>query len=151
MLEQPAYVIECSEAGVWVEPATPPGCTVCAGQGCASRQLVELFQHRPRRYRVESTLSLSVGDRVVVGLPEGSLLRSVFFLYGLPLIFILSGAVLAQLLRPGDAAGVSGALVGGLIAWSLTFITRVGRGVHSRPEILRRERLMAYTSKGNGR
>lgn len=149
MLEQPAHVIECSEAGVWVEPVAPAGCTVCAGQRCASRQLVEFFQRRPRRYRVESALSLSVGDRVVVGLPEGSLLRSVFFVYGLPLIFILTGAGLAQLWRAGDAAGVSGALAGGLTAWGLTFITRTGRGVHARPEILRRERLMANTSKGN--
>lgn len=137
MLEQPARVIESSETGIWVEPVAASGCAVCAGQGCASRQLAEFFQHRPRRYRVQSSLPLFVGDHVVVGLPEGSLLRSVFFIYGVPLICILSGAVLAQFLHPGDAAGVSGALVGGLIAWSLMFISRTGRRAQACPEIIR--------------
>lgn len=149
MLEQPARVIESSEAGIWVEPVAPSGCGVCAGQGCASRQLAEFFQRRPRRYRVQSILPLSVGDHVVVGLPDGSLLRSVFLFYGLPLVFILAGAVIAQLWRPGDAAAVSGALVGGCVAWGLMFITRTGRGVHARPEILRCEQLIAIPSKGN--
>lgn len=149
MLEQPARVIESSEAGVWVEPVAPSGCGVCAGQGCASRQLAEFFLRRPRRYRVQSSLSLSVGDHVVVGLPDGSLLRSVFLVYGLPLVFMLAGAAIAQLLRPSDAAAVAWALVGGGVAWGLTFITRAGRGVHARPEILRCEQLMASPSKGN--
>lgn len=149
MLEQPARVIESSEAGIWVEPVAPSGCGVCAGQGCASRQLAEFFQRRPRRYRVQSILPLSVGDHVVVGLPDGSLLRSVFLFYGLPLVFILAGAVIAQLWRPGDAAAVSGALVGGCVAWGLMFITRTGRGVHARPEILGCEQLIAIPSKGN--
>ena len=139
MLEQPARVIESSEAGVWVEPVAPSGCGVCAGQGCASRQLAEFFQRRPRRYQVQSSLALSVGDRVVVGLPEGSLLKSVFLLYGLPLVFILAGAAMAQLWRPGDAAAVTGALVGGTLAWSLRFMTRTGRRMQARPEILRCE------------
>lgn len=139
MLEQPARVIKSSEAGVWVEPVAPSGCGICAGHGCASRQLAEFFQRRPRRYRVQTSLALSVGDRVVVGLPEGSLLRSVFLLYGLPLVFILAGAAMAQLWRPGDAAAVTGALAGGALAWSLRFITRTGRGMQARPEILRCE------------
>lgn len=139
MLEQPARVIESSEAGVWVEPVAPSGCGVCAGQGCASRQLAEFFQRRPRRYQVQSSLPLSVGDRVVVGLPDGSLLGSVLLVYGLPLVCILTGAVVAQLWRPGDAAAVLGALVGGGMAWAVTFISRMGRGRHARPEILRCE------------
>lgn len=139
MLEQPARVVESSEAGVWVEPVAPSSCGVCAGQGCASRQLAEFFQRRTRCYQVQSSLPLSVGDHVVVGLPNGSLLRSVFLLYGLPLVLILAGAVIAQLWRPGDAAAVFGALVGGCVAWSLTVFTRMGRGVRARPEILRCE------------
>ena len=137
MLEQPARVIESSEAGVWVEPDAPSGCGVCAGQGCASRQLAEFFQRRPRRYQVQSSFPISMGDHVVVGLPEGSLLRSVFLMYGVPLVLILAGASVAQLWRAGDAAAVSGALLGGCLAWGLTFITQTGRAVTSRPEILR--------------
>lgn len=139
MLEQPARVIESSEAGVWVEPVAPSGCGVCAGQGCASRQLAEFFQRRPRRYQVQTRLALSVGDRVIVGVPEGSVLSSVFLLYGLPLVFVLTGAAMAQLWRPGDAAAVTGALVGGALAWGLRFVTRTGRGMQVRPEILRCE------------
>ena len=137
MLEQPARVIVSSKAEVWVEPDAPSGCGVCAGQGCASRQLAEFFQCRPRRYQVQSSVPLSAGDHVVVGLPEGSLLRSVSLLYGLPLVSILAGASLAQLWRTGDAAAVIGALLGGTLAWGWAFITRTGRGRQTRPQVLR--------------
>lgn len=152
MLEQHARVIESSEAGVWVEPVEPSGCGVCAGQGCASRQIAELFQRYPRRYQVESHFDVSAGDRVVIGMPEGSVVRSALSLYGLPLLFILAGALLAQAWSPGDAIAVLGAVLGGLVAWGLTGFNLVGRDTRYRPVVMRREAMiMVNTSKGISR
>lgn len=116
MLEQYARVVQSSEQGVWVKPSEPQGCGVCAGQGCASRRIAELFQRVPRQYQVESHVALSAGDHVIVGLPEGSVLRSALILYGMPLILMLAGALLAQLWFAGDVGAVVGAVAGLLLS-----------------------------------
>ncbi len=125
MLEQYARVVQSSEQGVWVKPSEPHGCGVCAGQGCASRRIAELFQRVPRQYQVESQLPLSAGDHVIVGMPEGSVLRSALILYGLPLILMLVGALFAQLWFAGDVGSVTGAVVG--LLTSGIFIARASR------------------------
>jgi len=143
-------VVESSDEGVWVEVIVPEGCGICAGQGCASRQIVELFQRLPRRYRVESWPGLSVGDRVVVGVPEGSVIRSALYSYGLPLGLIMSGAVLAQMWIPGDPAAVAGAITGALMAWCVQAFNRTGPSTQNRLMMVRHETMIiANTYKGN--
>ena len=148
MLEQHARVIESSQAGVWVEAVEPPGCNTCGGQGCSSRQIAELFQRGPRRYRVESSLGVSEGDRIIVGVPDGSVIRIALYMYGLPLLLILSGALLANVWFPGDAAAVVGAGFGGLVAWGLTALNLARSGAFYRPVVVRREEVI-LANKGN--
>lgn len=141
MLEQHARVVQSSPQGVWVEAIEPQGCGVCAGQGCASRRIAELFQRSPRHYQVESGLSLSVGERVIVGVPEGSVLRSAFYLYGLPLLLIMGGALFAQLGFAGDVAAVAGAITGALLAGGIIRFMPSARRTCARPVVIRREEI----------
>ena len=138
MLEQHARVVQSSGRGIWVEAVEPDGCGVCEGQGCASRRLAELFQRTPRLYPVESSLRLSPGDKVLVGIPEGTLLRSAIYLYGMPLLLILGGTLLLQLWIPGDAGAVAGALTGVFVAGAI--ITSISRKHRSgqQPVVIRR-------------
>jgi len=138
MLEQVARVVQSSEQGVWVKPSEPQGCGVCAGQGCASRRIAELFQRVPRQYQVESPLPLSIGDHVIVGMPEGSVLRSALMLYGLPLILMLMGALLAQLWFAGDSGAVIGAVVGLLTSGVLIIRTSRRHPASMRPIVIGR-------------
>ncbi len=134
MLEQTAEVMRTASDGVWVQAVEPSGCGTCGGQGCSSRRITELFQRKPRHFLVDCDLSLSPGDRVVVGIAEGSVLRSALRAYGLPLGLMLSGALLAQAIQPGDGAALSGMVLGGLAGW---VVARGGRA--ARPMVLRRE------------
>jgi len=136
MLEQTAEVVRSAADGIWVRAVEPSGCGTCGGRGCASRRIAELFQRQPRQFLVDCDLSLSPGDRIVIGIPRGSVLRSAVRAYGLPLGLMLAGALLAQALvpEPGDAAALGGLLVGGAAAWLLA---RGGRA--ARPMVLRRE------------
>jgi sigma-E factor negative regulatory protein RseC len=118
MLEQTARVIESSSAGVWVEAVEPSGCGTCGGQGCSTRRLAELLQRRPRRFRVDSALDLTAGERVVIGIAEGSVLRAALRGYGVPLLLMLAGALLAEWFWPGDLSAVAGMLLGGLAGWA---------------------------------
>lgn len=138
MLEQRARVVHSSGQGIWVEAAEPDGCGVCEGQGCASRRLAELFQREPRQYSVESRLPVSPGDKVIVGIPEGSLLRSAIYLYGMPLMLILGGALLFQWWLPGDAGAVAGAVSGVFVAGAYLALTSRQRRSACQPVVLRR-------------
>lgn len=138
MLEQRARVVRSSGQGIWVEAVEPDGCGVCEGQGCASRRLAELFQRVPRQYSVESRLFVSPGDKVIVGIPEGSLLRSAIYLYGMPLMLILGGALLLQLWFPGDAGAVTGAVLGVFVAGGFLVLTSRQYRSACQPVVLRR-------------
>ena len=132
MLEQTAEVIKTASDGVWVQAVEPSGCGTCAGQGCSSRRIAELFQRKPRLFLVDCDLSISPGDRVVVGIADGSVLKSALRAYGLPLGLMLAGALM-------------GMLLGGVAGW---LVTRGGRA--ARPIVLRREDVnLFHMRKGN--
>lgn len=134
MVEQTARVVRCTEQGAWVESVEPSGCGTCGGQGCGSRRIAELFQRQPRQFLVQSVLPLQPGDRVVIGIAAGSVLRAAGRAYGWPLLAMFSMALLAQQLWQHDGAAVVGAAGGGLLGHWL------GRGGDMpRPQVLRFE------------
>jgi len=144
MLEQTAEVIQTASDGVWVQAVEPSGCGTCGGQGCSSRRIAELFQRKPRQFLVDCDLALAPGDRVVVGIANGSVLKSALRAYGLPLGLMLGGALLAQAMQPGDGAAIVGMLLGGLMGW---LVARGGRT--ARPVVLRREdKILFQVMKG---
>jgi len=134
MLEQTAEVIKTAADGIWVQAVEPSGCGTCGGQGCASRRIAEMFQRKPRHFLVDCDLSLAPGDRIVVGIARGSVLRSALRAYGLPLGLMLAGALLAQAVQPGDGPAVVGMLLGGVAGWLTARGSRAAR-----PVVLRRE------------
>jgi sigma-E factor negative regulatory protein RseC len=134
MLEQAAEVTRTAPDGVWVQAVEPSGCGTCGGRGCSSRRIAELFQRSPRQFLVDCDLSLSPGDRVVIGIAEGSVLASALRAYGVPLGLMLAGALLAQVIQPGDGPALIGVVLGALVGW---MAVRGGRA--ARPVVLRRE------------
>lgn len=134
MIEQTAEVTQTAADGVWVRAVEPSGCGTCGGQGCSSRRIAELFQRSPRQFRVECDLALAPGDRVVVGMVKGSVLKIALRAYGLPLMSMLAGALLTQALMPGDGPAAIGTLLGGLTGW-----LAVRHGRVALPVVLRRE------------
>lgn len=142
MLEQAAEVTRTAPDGVWVRAVEPSGCGTCGGQGCSTRRLAELFRRSPRDFLVDSDLALVPGDRVVVGIADGSVLRSALRAYGLPLGMMLAGALLGQAAAPGDGAALAGLLLGGSVGWLLA---RGGR--MTRPNVIRRETLLMQKGK----
>lgn len=134
MLEQTAQVIRTAPDGVWVQAVEPSGCGTCGGEGCSSRRIAELFQRKPRHFLVDCDLALAPGERIVVGIANGSVLKSALRLYGLPLVLMLAGALLAQAVQPGDGPALAGMLLGGLAGW-----LAARGGQTQRPMVLRRE------------
>lgn len=134
MLEQTVEIIKTASDGIWVQAVEPSGCGTCAGQGCSSRRIAELFQRKPRLFLVDCDLALSPGDRAVIGIANGSVLKSALRAYGQPLALILTGALLSQALVPGDGSALVGVILGGTAGWLLA-----RNSPAARPVVLRRE------------
>lgn len=142
MLEQTVEVVKTAPDGIWVRAVESSGCGTCGGQGCSSRRIAEIFQRKPRVFPVDCDLSLAPGDRAVVGIAEGSVLKSAWRAYGVPLGMMLACALLAQAAAPGDGSALAGMLAGGAAGW---LIARSGRAV--RPVVLRREDMPRFELK----
>ena len=142
MLEQTVEVMKTAADGIWVQAVEPSGCGTCAGQGCSSRRIAELFQRKPRLFRVDCDLALAPGDRAVVGIANGSVLNAALRAYGQPLALILTGALLSQAITPGDGSALLGAVMGAAASWVWTRNSQAAR-----PVVLRREE-MIHLMKG---
>lgn len=137
MLEQTVEVMKTASDGIWVQAVEPSGCGTCAGQGCSSRRIAELFQRKPRLFLVDCDLALSPGDRAVVGIANGSVLKSALRAYGQPLALMLTGALLSQAIEVGDGSALIGMLLGGAAGWLLARNSQAAR-----PVVLRREEIL---------
>lgn len=139
MLETPARVIETQGETALVEADYGGGCGsgLCARRGCGASILAQLFTRTPRgALRAANPIGARPGERVLVGVPEGSLLAAVLTVYLLPLILLLAGAVASRHLLGGDGAAAAGAVAGLGLGWLLA--RRLGRRRASLPCILRR-------------
>lgn len=105
MLETPATVIRLEGGEAIVEAAQSGGCGSCSGgKGCGSGKLSQMLCVRPREFRVRNDAEAQVGDRVLVGVADGLLLRSALILYGLPMLLLFCGAFVGAH-WPGGASG----------------------------------------------
>jgi sigma-E factor negative regulatory protein RseC len=134
MLEQAAEVIVAEPGSTWVRAVESSGCGSCGGQGCSTRRIAELFRRDTRGFQVDSVFPLMPGERVVIGIPDGSVLSGALRVYGVPLATMLLGALLAQVWMPGDAGALAGLLAGAGLGFLLA---RSGRA--ARPVVLRRD------------
>ncbi|OYY74928.1 MAG: hypothetical protein B7Y40_02970 [Gammaproteobacteria bacterium 28-57-27] len=102
MLETQGRVIAVEAGFAWVESVRQSGCGSCASKGaCGSQLLGEALapsssNQALNRVRAQDALGVQVGDTVVLGVAEEGALRAAFLIYGLPLLGLLLGVLLAQ-------------------------------------------------------
>ena len=137
MMTETAQVVTTDADGyAWVETQRKTACGSCAvQQGCGTGVLAKVLGKRVGRMRVRNTLGAAVGQRVVIGLEDGLLVRTSFAVYAVPLILLLlggiAGGVAADALqwssREGATAigGVLGLLLG--FAWLARYAQAIAR------------------------
>lgn len=143
MVEEQAVIVGLQDETAMLEIIRNKPCGLCGQtRGCGISIWGKLFRHRPYVFRALNRVNAKVGDSVVVGIEEQALLRSALLVYGIPLLTMLAGAILAGLADGGsnrDAATVIGALAG--LAIGLLWVKghTAGGSVDSRyqPVILR--------------
>jgi sigma-E factor negative regulatory protein RseC len=90
----------------------PSACGKCGDKGGCGKP-----QGGPRRYAVLNTVGARVGDRVVLSVPEGAVLKAAALSYLMPLVFVIGGAAAGTAFGDGlpTVAGAAAGLALGLI------------------------------------
>ncbi|MDH4273601.1 MAG: SoxR reducing system RseC family protein [Gammaproteobacteria bacterium] len=98
MIEHQGVVVAREGARVWVEFQRQTSCGQCAVNGsCGTGVIGKVLGRRINRMVINSTLDTQVGEQVVVGIKEDTLLTSAMVAYGVPLIGLLSAPLLLTL------------------------------------------------------
>jgi sigma-E factor negative regulatory protein RseC len=113
MLTESALVTRRDGKRVELELQRSSACDHCElNQGCGTGALGRLLGRRSRPLVIETDKDFEPGDRVLLELPESALVRASLLLYGLPLIGLVFGGLLAALLGFAEWLVVSIALLG---------------------------------------
>jgi sigma-E factor negative regulatory protein RseC len=145
-----ARVVRVTDDLLWLEPEQTTSCGHCASSascGIDAREAAGIgtvtSRLQERRFVVDNPgAGYREGDRLVVGVSEGSLLSASLTAYGLPLIFALTVGAITQGLYGEDLTtmlGMAGGLLLGLVAARFNALRLAARGDLS-PRILRRAR-----------
>lgn len=115
MIKEWATVVSWQNGIALVSCDVKASCNSCASRaGCGSRVLNKLGPQTSHTISVPSEQPLMAGQKVELGIAEGSLLSSAMLVYLSPLLglFIMGGVL--QMLFGTDGAAMCGAALGGL-------------------------------------
>lgn len=115
MIKEWATVVSWQNGIALVSCDVKASCNSCASRaGCGSRVLNKLGPQNSHTISVPSDRPLMVGQKVELGIAEGSLLTSAMLVYLSPLVglFVMGGVF--QMLFDTDVAAMCGAVLGGV-------------------------------------
>lgn len=134
MIETPARVRRNDGPTAWVVSEAPSSCGACGGKGCGSSIFARFWHPDQAEFAVANPIDAKPGEAVIVGMPDGVLLRAAAASYMAPILFLLGGALGGNLLF-----GEPGAILGGLSGLALAAgWLRLRRPPGHGPVILRR-------------
>jgi sigma-E factor negative regulatory protein RseC len=140
MIQEQAKVVGLQGDQAIIEVDRQSGCSSCELNGaCGTGSLGRLLGHRQKPFAVTNNLKLIKGDRVLLQLPENSLLLSGFLVYLLPLFFMFSFSIMADaVLGAQNWLNVAAALIGLFSGLQLSArIVRNRLGKSLQPHVMR--------------
>jgi len=115
-------------------------CGLCGQtRGCGNSIWSKLFSPQSTIFKAHNSINAQVGQSVIIGIDERSLLTSALLLYVLPLVTMLFASILSMQITQSDIGAMLGAALGLLVgfAW-LKGYTLSGRYIGVQyPQILR--------------
>ncbi|AKE59617.1 SoxR-reducing system protein RseC [Citrobacter farmeri] len=115
MIKEWATVVSWQNGEALVSCDVKASCSSCASRaGCGTRVLNKLGPQTTHTLVVASDVPLKPGQKVELGIAEGSLLGSAMLVYLSPLVGLFLIASLFQVLFGSDLAALSGAILGGV-------------------------------------
>jgi len=116
MIEEQATVLKVDGEMVIIAVEKTSSCHSCNASGsCGTSSLAKWFNFKPPEIRVQNTLNASIGDRIVVAMPDSLLMSGSFLLYIVPLLSLFATTVLARFLFQGQGEGMQ--ILAGLLGF----------------------------------
>lgn len=120
MMKEWATVISWNNGIALLRCEPQAGCGSChARSGCGSHLLNELGPETDHQLQIAILQPLEPGQKVEVGISEGSLLRSASLVYLTPLVGLIGGGALFQTLFITDTFTALGAFMGANVGFLL--------------------------------
>lgn len=141
MIEEKARVLAAGPGVAWVETARKSACGACsASSGCGAALVVRVCGGQVNRLQVTDDIGLEVGDAVVIGIADHTLIRASLLAYLWPLATLMLSAFIAEAAGASEEFSVLAGILGlcaGL--WVVGRLTGGASGrVRYRPVVLRR-------------
>lgn len=131
MIEEYAVVLYCKQDVAELEIERRTACGICGQKrGCGNATWGKLLGHKSHTFQAQNTIDAKVGDNVIVGIDEQVALKSVFFLYVVPLLSLIIFSVLAEALFDHQLYVVFAAIIGLLIGFVWVKSHLAGRDRH---------------------
>jgi sigma-E factor negative regulatory protein RseC len=145
MIEEAALVVATEGEEAWVETSRRSSCGSCEAKGCGTGALSQVLGRRSQRLRVQNPIAAAPGEAVVLGISESALLKGSLAVYLVPLLALLAGGLLGEVMAPQLGLPKEGmSILVALIAlacsflWLRRFNRRVASDVRFNAVILRR-------------
>lgn len=120
LVEGVARVVSLDRGRALMEPEVSSGCKGCVSAGlCGAMSGGAEGSLAKRRFTIANDRELKVGERVVVGISETTLVKASWVAYAIPLLFMLIASVTADLWKKNDGITALAAVAGlglGLLA-----------------------------------
>ena len=99
MITENAIIVSIESNQTWIETQRKSACGQCsANKGCGTSVLSKVIGNKLSRMKAINKINAEVGDEVIVGLNEQSLLKGAFMAYILPLLFLFLFSYFGQLI-----------------------------------------------------
>jgi sigma-E factor negative regulatory protein RseC len=147
MIEETARVVALDGDTVWVETQRQSTCGGCAAnKGCGTALLAKMLGARRTRIKALNTLAVHVGDQVIIGIKEDALVHGSLMLYAMPILAMLGGGLLGEMLNARLEITYTEALsivfgLGGLVGsfvWLRRYTAGISKDERYHPVVLRR-------------
>ncbi|HHJ35141.1 MAG TPA: polyurethanase [Gammaproteobacteria bacterium] len=97
MIEEQAQVVDIKDRKLVLQAQTQSACGGCAARkGCGTSLLSKVVGRKFTQFYAENNINAKVGDTVVVGINEESLLKGSIVMYIIPVLSMLMFALLAD-------------------------------------------------------
>lgn len=148
MITETGKVVAVDGASAWVQTIRTSACQSCSARsGCGQRALASMTGGRANQVLVLNSVDAKVGDEVVLGIDEQSLLRASLWVYGVPLLLMVFSSILGhQWFGASDLSAVVGAVSGLAGGFWLVRRWQAGAGEACQPKMLRVNRITAATA-----
>lgn len=114
LIEGAAQVVAIDGDKAWLVPEPGSSCGGCASSSACGSKGIGTISSRleARRFQLVNDAGLSVGERVVVGIPHNAVLKASIAAYAIPLATLLVAGAVAQWAAGNDFVTMAAMLAG---------------------------------------